>query len=312
MLLKFARFLSGNLPWLIIIAGVLGYILNPIANFLSSSTPYLLAAMMIGSGLTLSLVEVLDWKNTIRLTLITLALQLSLLPLLGWSLYQLLPDTPLAVGILAIGVAPSEITSAFMTLLGGGNLALSTRVMAFSIFLSTFLAPLWLGVFLGKSVPLDLSGMVVELGLIIILPFIIASGLRTRYKQLEKYETEAGSLSALAVILLIFVVGGSIADYTLNLEVVWIAVACLVFNLGGYLLGFGLAFFSKRQLPETVALIFTSGMREFGIATALALNFLPKGASLAPAIYGLIMMVSASALATFLKNKEQNPVKQLA
>lgn len=301
MLKKNANFITNNLVWLISLAGVLGFIAAPVSNFLSPLTPFLLALMMAGSGLTLSLPQILSWQGTIRLTFITLALQLSLLPLLGWLLYYFLPDTPLAIGLLALAVAPSEITSALMTMLGGGNQALATRLMAFSIFLSTFLAPLWLEVFLGRSIPLDLGGMVLELGLVITLPFLATSGLRTRYKQLENYETEAGGLSALAVVLLIFIVGGSISGFSLNLEVVWVAVACLVFNLGGYLLGLLIWYFSGRRPSNLVALVFSTGMREFGIATTLALNFLPKGASLAPALYGLIMMLSASIIATYLK-----------
>jgi predicted Na+-dependent transporter len=259
--------------------------------------------MMLGSGFFLSLPQIFSWQGAIRLTVVSLAMQLSGFPLIGWLLYKLLPDTPLALGLLALAVAPSEITSVLMTMLGGGNMALATRLMTISIFLSTFFAPLWLSLFLGKSVSLDLGGMVVELGLIITLPFLVASGLRTRFKRLENYEAEAGGLSALAVVLLIFIVGGSIRGYTLNFEVIMVGLSCIAFNLGGYLIGLLIWYFSNRQSSNLVALVFSSGMREFGIASTLALNFLPAGAALAPALYGLFMMLSASFIATrFKKN----------
>lgn len=303
MLKAAANFIMNQLSWLILGAGGLGFVFAPVANALSSTTAYLLALMMLGSGFNLSLTQVLRVRSTVGLTAWLLLLQLSLLPLLGFGLYQLLPNPALAIGMLAIGVAPSEITSALMTMLAGGNLALATRLMAFSIFLAAFLTPLWLGLFLGQSVPLDLGGMVIELGLIITLPFVVASGLRTRYSGLANYETEFGGLSALSVILLIFVVGGSLARFGFSPEVGWLALACLGFNLAGYGLGLAISRLSHQKLPQTIALVFSSGMREFGIATAVALDFLPPGAALAPALYGLIMMLSASLLASYFKKK---------
>lgn len=301
MFQKIALFVTDKLPWLILTAGILGFVASPLANFLSPTTPFLLALMMVGSGLSLSLGEVLAMNGTLRLTLITLALQLTLLPLLSFGLYQLLPTPALAIGLLAVGVAPSEITSALMTLIAEGNLALAMRLMTFSIFLSVFLTPLWLGLFLGKSVPLDLGGMAIELGLIIALPFLLASGFRTRFSKLARYNDEFGALSAGAVIVLIFVVGGSLASFPVSLDLVWLGLACLIFNLSGYGLGWLISRVSNQHLPQTTALVFSSGMREFGIATAVALNFLPAGAALAPALFGLIMMLSASFLASKVK-----------
>src|SRR6476646_1894571 len=108
MLKRAAQFVTDKLPWLIVAAGALGFLLSPIASFLNPTTPYLLAMMVAGSGFNLSLGEVFQVRATLRLTLVTLLLQLSLLPLLGFGLYQLLPNPALAIGMLALGVAPCE------------------------------------------------------------------------------------------------------------------------------------------------------------------------------------------------------------
>jgi hypothetical protein len=42
-------------------------------------------------------------------------------------------------------------------------------------------------------------------------------------------------------------------------------------------------------------------MREFGIATAVAIAFLPAGAAAVPAIYGLVMLVTAGAVASAMR-----------
>src|SRR5690348_13003785 len=104
--------------------------------------------------------------------------------------------------------------------------------------------------------------MLLELGLVITLPFLVASGLRTHFKILAAYQAEFSGLSALAVIILIFVVGGNLASFGFSLEVLWLALACLGFNLGGYLLGYLIGRAFKQQQPEIMALVFSSGMRE--------------------------------------------------
>lgn len=299
-----ALFITDKLPILVVVAGIAGFVVSPLANALAPATSWLLAVMMLGSGLNLPLQQVVALRGTLRLTLVALALQLTLLPLLSFGFYHLLPDPILGIGLLAVGVAPSEITSALMTMMAGGDLALGMRLMTFSIFLSVFLTPLWLGLFLGQSVPIDAGSIAVELGLIIALPFLIASAIRTRFTTLAAYSDEFGSLSALAVIALIFVVGGSLASFALTLNLLWLALACLLFNLIGYLLGLAISKMFHQPISQATALIFSSGMREFGIASAVAINFLPTGAAIAPAIYGLLMMFSASLLANYLKRRK--------
>ncbi len=306
-----AQFITDKLAYLIVLSGIMGYLAAPLANNLSVTTPYLLAIMVAGTGFNLSLRQVFSISGTARLTLLTLVAQLGLLPLLGYGLYLLVPDPGLALGMVALGVAPCEITSALMTLLAKGELALATRLMAFSVFLAAFLTPLWFGLFLGKSAGIDFGGMAIELGLIITLPFLVSSALRSRFERLSQYETEFGALSAAAVIVLIFIVGSTLAGQKLEGGLVWLVVACIVFNLAGYGLGWLLSRLFRLDRPRSSALIFTSGMREFGIATAVAIDFLPAGATIAPALYGLIMMISASLLASRLKKSSELSPPQL-
>ena len=311
MLRAMAIFITDKMIWLILAAGILGYSFSGLANSMSGLTPYLLALMVVGSGFNLVLPQLFQLENTLWVTVLALVLQLGLLPLLGYVLYQVSPEPRLAIGLIALGIAPCEITSALMTMLAKGNLALASRLMAFSIFLAAFLTPIWLEIFLNKSVTIDLGGMLVELGLIITLPFVISSILRTRFTTLAHYETEFSALSALSVILLIFVVGGSIASFTLDWGVAWLVLACLIFNLAGYGMGIALSWICHQKGPEATALIFTSGMREFGIATTVALGFLPAGAALAPAIYGIVMMLSATLVASRIRFKISNDTHEL-
>lgn len=297
-----SQFVTDQLIWLLPGAGAGGYILAGIANGLAPLTPFLLALMVAGAGLTLPLADLVGTNRYLPATAIALAAQLGLLPLFGFALYQLWPLAPaLGLGLVALGVAPSEITSALMVLLSGGNLGMAVRLMALSLLVSTFTTPIWLGLLLGQSLNFDFGAMVLELGLIVSLPLLVSSLLRTRFPTLAQHKAEFGGMSAAAVIILMFILGGSLANYPLSLDLLWLTLACVIFNLGSFGLGFGLARILGLDKAASLAMLFTGGMREFGIASTVALTFLPTGAALAPAIYGLIMLLSATALNSLIR-----------
>lgn len=161
--------------------------------------------------------------------------QYSVIPFIACTLTFLARD--FAIGILVIGSASSEITSALMVYLAGGSLALAAAIMGSSILAAPFIMPLLLSLLAGRSLAVDASGMLRELLLIVALPVIIGSSLRTKFQNLKKYE-EFSSMSSVMVILLIFTVASSNAELILSLTIIRLAILSLVLSLSGYLIGF--------------------------------------------------------------------------
>jgi len=296
--MKVSEIINDYLIWFILLAAILGLFL-PQLSFLSNYVSWILFFMILGLGFTLESKEFIGVVKTPRKVLISLLAQYSIIPLVAFLLSLLISNKDLAIGTLIIGAAPSEITSALMVHLAKGNLALGTTIMSFSILLSPLIMPATLSILIGKSVSIDPLVMFKNLLLIVVLPLLIGSFFRTIFKKLEKYKEEFSSLSSVMVILLIFVVAANSAEAILDLSVIVLVLLLIIFNLFGYFTGYLTARIFK--IKEYKSYIFTIGMKEFGIATAVALQFFGSKAAIPAAIYGIIMLITAPLIAKMLK-----------
>src|SRR5947209_5234785 len=101
-------------------------------------------------------------------------------------------------GLIVTAVAPAEITSSLVAILGGGAGAVAVTCMAASLATGTLLTPLWLSAAL-SDVHVDRAGLVLELALCVSLPLILCVALRTRFEGLAAHSARALDLSALSV-----------------------------------------------------------------------------------------------------------------
>lgn len=90
------------------------------------------------------------------------------------------------------------------------------------------------------------------------------------------------------------------ANALLNVSIVWLALLLLILNLSGYLIGF-VAGKLMRPRAEYKTYTFTIGMKEFGVGTAVALQFFEPNVALPSAIYGVIILITAPILTKLFK-----------
>ncbi|WP_309492516.1 bile acid:sodium symporter family protein [Candidatus Hecatella orcuttiae] len=294
-----SRWINDNLLFLVIVFAITG-VLFPKFSFLSHYVDPILFVMILGLGLTLTFQDFGRVARTPQKILAALGVQYSVIPVVALSLTFWAENPHTALGILIIGVAPSEITSALMVYLAGGNLALATAIMGSSILVAPFIMPLLLSLFAGRSVAVDAGEMLMELLLIVALPVILGSLLRTRFQKLAEYRERFSSLSSVMVVLLIFTVASSNAEAILSIGVIWLAVLLLILNLSGYLIG-SLAGKLMKFEGGSKTYMFTVGMKEFGVGTAVALQFFSPEVALPSAVYGMIMLITAPFLVKLLK-----------
>ncbi len=108
------------------------------------------------------------------------------------------------------------------------------------------------------------------------------------------------ALAALAVIALLFIIAGTARPLLLDRGVFVIAALCLLLNVAGYAAGWGV--FRMMRAPEAVvrAAVFTTGMREFGVAATIATAILPASAGVA-GVYGIVILFTAPLLVHFYR-----------
>ena len=320
------RFLKG-LSFTVIIIGVVSFALyhpqyfKSIGSFkLSALIIPLLQIIMFGMGTELSLK---DFVNVVRMPkgiIVGVIFHYLIMPLIGFSIASLFHfPNEIAAGIILVGCCPSGLASNVMSFLARANLALSVSVTTISTLLAPFLTPLLLKLLGGNFVQIDFWSMVWDITKIVIIPIVAGLSfhylMRGRFTWLDKI-MPLFSMAGIAIILAIMVAAGR--DNLLKVGAL-LLVATFLHNVSGFFLGYWsgrLLKFNERDC-RTIAL--EVGMQNAGLATGLALTMGKIAtAGLAPAIFGPVMNVNGSCLASWWHNhlpkekateKEEKPVE---
>ena len=137
-----------------------------------------------------------------------------------------------------------------------------------------------------------------------ILPMVVASSLKAIFKNFETWMDKVlsfVSMAGIAVIITIITAAGR--DSLLDVGLLLI-LATLIHNLAGYSLGYFFAKLFKMSEKDCRTVAFEVGMQNGGLASGLALQ-MGKIATvgLAPAIFGPLMNITGSSLATYWRGK---------
>ncbi len=281
----------------------------------------LLQIIMFGMGTELS---VKDFVNVVRMPkgiLVGVTFHYLIMPLVGLSIATFFHfPKEIAAGIILVGCSPSGLASNVMSYLARANLALSVSVTTVSTLLAPFLTPLllkWLG---GNFVQIDFWPMVWDITKIVIIPLVAGLAfhylMRGRFRWLDKIMPLI-SMAGIAIILAIMVAAGR--DNLLKVGAL-LLVATFLHNIIGFFLGYWSARALKFHERDCRTLALEIGMQNAGLATGLALTMGKIAtAGLAPAIFGPVMNINGSCLASWWHNhlpkekktsvKEEKPVE---
>jgi BASS family bile acid:Na+ symporter len=271
---------------------------------LSSLIIPLLQIIMFGMGTELSLK---DFANVIKMPkgiIIGVTGHYIIMPLVGFAIANLFNfPKEIAAGIILVGCCPSGLASNVMSYLARANLALSVSVTTISTLLAPFLTPLLMRVLGGSFVEIHFWNMVWDITKIVILP--VAAGLAFHYlihgkvKWVDK-AMPLLSMGGIAIILTIITAAGR--DNLLKVGVLLIA-ATIIHNLAGYFFGYWSARLLKFHERDCRTIALEVGMQNAGLASGLALGMGKLAtAGLAPAIFGPVMNISGSSLASWWHN----------
>ncbi len=288
------------------VAVAAGLLLPNVAARLAGGVPYMLGGQVLGVALTLTLGRFAAVARRPLPVLLALAAQWTVLPLAGVALFNVISDPTLRNGALIVAVAPAEITSALVALLAAGSGAVAITCMAGSLALGTVLTPLWVSAVLGPAAHVDRLALIAELTLSVAVPLVVGVGLRTWWPGLHALRSRALDLSAVCVVLVVFVSVGSARAFVLSASLLPCIGLCAVLLVIGYGLGLALAWPWRHHAHLWRALVFPVGMREFGIAAAVALAVSPGAVGVA-GVYGAMLMTTAPTLARRLRPVHVDP-----
>lgn len=261
----------------------------------------LLMIIMFGMGTTMGLKDFEGVVKSPRSVIIGLVCQFTIMPMVGYTLAISFDFPPeVAAGVILVGCSPSGLASNVMSYIAKANVALSLTITAVATLLAPLLTPALMKWLAGTMVEVNFLKMMVDILKMIILPIglglVVNAIFRKQSVWLNKYMPLV-SMVGIALIICIITAAGRDSLLTIGLALV---VCTLLHNLVGYALGYLMA--RLLGLPEqdcrTISL--EVGLQNGGLASGLALQ-MGKVATvgLAPALFGPIMNITGSLLASF-------------
>jgi len=306
--------LNGNVFTALIFAGVTLALYYPqyfvqVGDFrLTGLIIPLIQIIMFGMGTSMSLRDFAGVVKTPKGVLVGLSAQILLMPLMGFLLATLSNfPAEIAAGIVLIGCSPSGVASNVMAYLAKANLALSITITSVATLLAPFLTPLFMKVFAGEFIEIDVLDMMWSIVKMIILP--IAAGLlfnKLRGNRAQWLDRAMPLISMWGIGLIIVVITAAGRDSLLDIGGLLLLIV-LVHNLFGYLLGYWYARLMGMSERDCRTISIEVGMQNGGLASGIA-NSLGKIATmgLAPAVFGPLMNVTGSILAAFWHKRPPN------
>ncbi len=305
---KLCHYISEYMGVLVLAAAIFALVFpEAMAGIRPTVINYLLGVVMFGMGLTLNLQDFRIVFSRPKDVIIGCIAQFTMMPLLAWGLSRLFSlDEALALGVVLVGCCPGGTASNVITYLAKGDLALSVGMTGVSTLLAPFLTPLLTWAFAGKSVNVDVIGMLLSILWVVILPIVIGLLVKGLWPKFTERATDyLPAFSSIAIALIVAIIISANADRLLagGLLIVLVVVLHNVCGLGlGYLTGrlLGLSEPKKRAISIEV------GMQNSGLASSLAtLHFAAYPLATIPgAIFSVWHNISGAIVAYLFRKKK--------
>lgn len=278
-----------------------GYFVSWNGFKLSGLITPLIQLIMFGMGTSMSIKDFAGVVKMPRGVLIGVVSHFIIMPSLGFTLASLSNFPPeIAAGIILIGCSPNGMASNVISYLAKANLALSVTITAISTMLAPFLTPLLMKFLAGAFVEINAVDMMFDIFKMVIIPIgaglIFNHYLSGKVKWLDN-AMPVVSMFGIAFIIVIITAAGR--DSLLSIGPALILVV-LIHNLSGYMLGYWSGRLFKMSERDCRTIAIEVGMQNGGLASGLA-KAMGKMATvgLAPAIFGPLMNVTGSILASY-------------
>ena len=270
-------------------------------EIVTSIAPILLALIMFGLGLELT---INDFKRVIQTPkdfTTGFVCQIILLPLIAFSLIKFL-NTPIeiAIGVMIIASAPGGVTSNVLTKFANGDVALSISLTAIISLISVISVPFIVFTSIELlnydlvSENLSILSIAVKMFLVVTLPVII--GMFIRKFATNFIDTKVKLIQNISVILFIVALFGAIYQELDNVESYFAQAGkvTLILNILMMFLGYMMAKFFASGVPQKKCIALETGLQNGTLAIFVATQLFDETIFVIPsATYALIMFLTS-------------------
>lgn len=271
----------------------------------------LLQLIMFGVGTTMGYKDFGGIIRQPKAVIIGIICQFTIMPLVGFTIANTFDFPPeIAAGVILIGCVPSGLASNVMSYIANANVPLSVTVTAIATLLAPLMTPLLMELLAGEFVSVDFLTMMWDIIKMVILP--ICAGLLYNYFLGGKFvwlDKAMPVVSMVSIALIITIITAAGRDALIAVGGL-LVLAVLIHNLSGFTFGYTISrlFGLDERSCRTIAI--EVGLQNGGLASGLALQ-MGKVATvgLAPAIFGPLMNITGSSLATWWRSKTPRDTK---
>lgn len=266
----------------------------------------LIQLIMFGMGTSMSVNDFASVIKTPKGVVIGVLSQFIIMPMMGFLLASVTNFSPeIAAGIVLIGCSPSGLASNVMSYLAKANLALSITVTSITTLLAPVVTPLLMKLLAGALVEIDVLKMMWDIMKMIIIPIgagLIFNKLLSGKSQWLDKAMPLVSMFGIAFIITIITAAGRENLLTIGPALIGVVA---IHNLFGYFLGYWSARLFKMPERDCRTIAIEVGMQNGGLASGIAKE-MGKIATvgLAPAVFGPLMNITGSALASWWHNRQ--------
>jgi BASS family bile acid:Na+ symporter len=268
----------------------------------------LIQMIMFGMGTSMSIKDFTGVIKTPKGVVLGVVSHFIIMPSLGFFLASIsgLP-VEIAAGLILIGCSPNGLASNVMSYLAKANLALSITITAISTLLAPFVTPFLMKILAGAFVEINPVAMMWDIFKMVIIP--IAGGIifnKLLHGKAKWLDNAMPMVSMFSIAFIITIITAAGRDNLISGALVLIPLV-LIHNVFGYFLGYWSGRLFKMPERDCRTIAIEVGMQNGGLASALA-NQMGKAATLglAPAVFGPLMNVTGSMLASYWHKK---PIK---
>ena len=263
--------------------------------------------IMFGMGLSLTWSDFQQALKRPAIIGLGVLLQYTLMPLLAFVVGRLLALPPeLLAGLVLVGACPGGTASNVIAYLARANVALSVAITFASTLIAVIATPLLTWLYLGERIPVPVSGMLMSLIQIVVIPVAAGCIINSFWqRQLEAAREVFPLISVFAIVLVIGIIVALNAERISDAGLLVVA-AVMLHNGFGLASGYGVARLLRLDKVTARTLAIEVGMQNSGLGVALAIKHFTPLAALPGALFSVWHNLSGSLLASYWQRNQDS------
>lgn len=305
-LASFSAFVGKTFALWVILFALAGFFFPETFRQLAPWIVTLLAIIMFGMGLTISLD---DFREVVKRPMevgIGVVSQFLIMPLLAVLLTRIIPMSPeVAAGVILVGCCPGGTSSNVMTYLSKGDVALSVACTSVTTLAAPIVTPFLVWMFASQYLPVDAMAMFISIVKVVLVPLALGFALQKLAPGVVRSALPVLPLvSVVGIVLIVAAVVGASKGAIAQSGLLIFAVVVLHNGLG-YLIGFFAAKAFGLSLARRKAIAIEVGMQNSGLGAALANAYFSPVAAVPSAIFSVWHNISGALLANWFSSRTE-------